>query len=727
MSAHNTPFLGDNKGIEILAPVGGPEQLIAAIRSGANAVYLGAKGFNARANAKNFDDLREVVSYAHQRGVKVHITLNTLIMDAERDALIRQIEQIAASGADAVIVQDLGVAALVRQCCASLPLHASTQMSVHSPAGVKTLSQLGFTRVVLARELTQKEIKEIVDSTDMEVEVFVHGALCMSVSGQCYLSSMIGGRSGNRGQCAQPCRLAFTCEGRDHALSLKDLSLYPLMETLKGTGVRSLKIEGRMKRPEYVAAAVAECKKALMGQAPDMDKLSSVFSRSGFTNGYFTGKRDASMFGYRTKEDVVKASGVLGEIAGAYRLEAPLVGVDMVFCADEKGSSLHVSDGERQARVTGPIPDKALKKPLTLSLCERNLNKTGGTPFFLRSLKGDVAKGISLKASAVNAMRKEGLARLLEKRGEVAPHPFIAPKPLPPIKNGEAAPVFYLKTDRPDSVYSDKRPAPDRNIVLRVRSLSQLSALDEGTIQKAENFIVPLNELYRCFSGEEKGKGFYTLSNAGTNKIVAELDALIFGGEEEKTVSRLIFLKEKGIKRVATGSLAGIELAKSAGISDIIGDFGLNLLNTQAVIEAAKLGVKEATLSFEGSVKALSSIKAPLKKGIIAYGYLPLMLLRACPAKGERGCVSCTGQRALTDRLGQTFTLLCEGKRYQRLYNTVPLHLADKMKEISGFDFYTLYFTKETPTTVRRVVNEYFTGSRAEGKKTGGLYFRKLL
>lgn len=307
---------------EILAPAGSFDSLIAAVQCGANAVYLGGKGLNARRNAGNFDaeELRRAVEYCHLRGVKVYQTINIVMFEDEIDEAVETIRTAAAAGVDAVLTQDLAVARMVRDCAPTLPIHASTQMSIHNLEGARLCEELGFSRVVLARELTAAEIRHICANTPLEVEVFVHGALCMSVSGQCYLSSMIGGRSGNRGLCAQPCRLPFQTEGgQPYALSLKDLSLADRIAELTEMGVASLKIEGRMKRPEYVAAAVSSIRTACEGRPVDFETLRSVFSRSGFTKGYFDGRIDREMFGYRQKEDVTSAAGVLGELGPALR------------------------------------------------------------------------------------------------------------------------------------------------------------------------------------------------------------------------------------------------------------------------------------------------------------------------------------------------------------------------------------------------------------------------
>jgi putative protease len=423
--------------MEILAPAGGWEQLIAAVRSGADAVYLGAGAFNARRNAQNFkaEDLGAAAAYCRGRGVRVYVTINTLLKDCEREELLGLMRLVAQSGADAVIIQDLGVMALFRERLPDMPRHASTQMTIHNAEGAKAARELGFSRAVLARELTLSEIRAIAEKTDIELECFVHGALCMSVSGQCGLSSMLGGRSGNRGLCAQPCRLDFRAGSRPYALSLKDMSYIGHLRELEAAGVVSLKIEGRMKRPEYVAAATDACVKALRGDKPDMARLERIFSRSGFTDGYLTGKRDLSMFGRRTEEN---AADSLEETAGVrelYRRELSRVPVDMELTIKPgERARLTVSDGKMAATAWGELPERTKGKELR---AEDSLGRTGGTPFFLRSCKTDIQNGYTSK---LNPLRREALEKLLELRSAAGPWSFIEGSEKPEQRKAEPQP-----------------------------------------------------------------------------------------------------------------------------------------------------------------------------------------------------------------------------------------------------------------------------------------------
>lgn len=685
------------KAMEILAPVGGQEQLLAAVRSGADAVYFGSSGsFNARRNAQNFDEsaFLQAVSYCHGRGVKVHVTLNTLVSDSERDGLIREIELIAKSGADAVIIQDLGVAALVRECCPSLAMHASTQLSTHNKAGALLLRSLGFSRLVLARELTAREISGIKDASGLEIEVFVHGALCMSMSGNCYMSALLGERSGNRGVCAQPCRLDFrTSGGREYALSLKDLSLVERMEELAACGVDSLKIEGRMKRPEYVSAAVTACRQAMDGERPDMEKLRAVFSRSGFTQGYFTGRRQVDMFGYRRKEDVTSAGGVLGELAAAYRGETPLVPVDMSFAARRgQGVSLTVTDGREQVAVTGAPPQQAINRPTHRELVRRGLEKLGGTPFFLRELATQLDEGIMVPVSAVNALRKEAAQRLLELRERTPPHHFTPPSGLPPAPGGSF------------------RTAPE--LCLRLENHSQLTP----SLKKAAGLItLPLWELY---SHSE------LVTELG-ERLAAELPMAVFPGGEQQTVEQLKELRAKGLSTVVAGSPGSLALGRESGM-EVAGDYSLNILNSTALGEYEKLGLCRALLSFENSMKNARQMDSRLPVGVIGYGYLPVMTFRNCPARDGKGCGSCGGITQITDRLGNQFPLLCRSREYSQLFNPIPLYLGDRQETLAGLSFVTLYFTTESPRQCDQVLELWQNRSPYPGKRTGGLYFREL-
>ena len=402
--------------LEILAPCGGAESLTAAVNSGANAVYLGETAFSARRNAENFtpEQLREAVRLCHLSGVKVHVALNTLVFDTELDKLEKTVEMIADCGVDAVIVQDFGVAKTIKKI-ADIPLHASTQMTVTSVSGAEMAKEAGFSRVVLAREMSFKEIERVVKSVDIETEIFVHGAICVCLSGQCYMSAMLGGRSGNRGLCAQPCRLNFTCDKRENVLSLKDLSLIPHLREIEKIGVASVKIEGRMKRPEYVAAAVTACRKALAGETPDMENLRAVFSRSGFTDSYYNGTFE-KMQGVRTKEDVTAAPKAINELKQLYKDVYKRYSVDIsAEIHDGQPSECTAECSGVSVTVTGGVPQQAINKPSTAEDIAARLSKLGGTVFEPGKVSCNIDSGLILSASAVNSLRRDVIDKLSEK------------------------------------------------------------------------------------------------------------------------------------------------------------------------------------------------------------------------------------------------------------------------------------------------------------------------
>ncbi len=675
---------------EILAPVGGKEQLIAAVRSGANAVYLGAKNFNARRNASNFDDfeLAEVVSYCHARNVKVHIVLNTLIMDSEIPALIEEIKNVALSGADAVIIQDLAVAKLVREICPSIEMHASTQMTIHDLSGALAAKELGFSRAVLSRELSLDEIKYISEHCDIELEAFVHGALCMCMSGCCYLSSVLGGRSGNRGLCAQPCRLDFRFGQKDHALSLKDMSHIEYIQELAKAGVYSFKIEGRMKRPEYVAAAVSACKNALCGLEPDIDSLRAVFSRQGFTDGYFTGKRTPDMFGFRSHDDVVAADKVLKELALLYKDEPKLVPIKMELSISETEKSvLTVFDGKNRVSTVGNICEKALRAPTDKALAQRYLSKTGGTPFYLEELSFCSEGEPIITAGELNELRRKALSDLLEIREKVVPHKI------------NDYPVFK----------TEKHISENTAIRIRAEKFEQISFEND-----AEAIILPVSEI------EKHPEAIEIFGE----RLFAELPALIFPLDEEKLLERLKKLYKSGLRHAFCENICSVYLAKKADFI-VHGGYGLNILNSIALSEYEKLGISDALVSFELSAPKIKHLGGKIKRGILGYGYLPLMQMRACPIKKASGCKGCPGKGIIKDRLGKEFSYTCFERKFGTLYNSVPLYVADK--DFSGIDFFTFFFTSETPERCKNIYNMFIQKSPADFEKTNGLYFRELL
>lgn len=675
---------------KILAPVGGREQLLAAVRCGADAVYLGAKGFNARRNAENFDEtaLPDAVTYCHERGVEVLVTLNTLIMDDEVPRFLAELDDVAAAGADAVIVQDLFVARIIRERYPSLSIYASTQTTVHNAEGARFMEELGFSRVVLARELTIDEIRAVRAGTRLSVETFVHGAHCMCLSGACYLSSVLGTRSGNRGLCAQPCRTNFRLDGREYALSLKDMCLIPRMRDMADAGISVLKIEGRMKRPEYAAAAVTACRAQLRGETPDMETLRAVFSRSGFTDGYLTGKRTIDMFGVRTREDAAAAAGVLPKLAALYAKETPLIPVDMCLTVKPgMPARLEATDGVHTVSAEGPVPEPARAVAVTAESARVNLAQTGGTPYALRHYRAAVTPGLSLPVSAQKGLRRDALSALAEARVMRPAHVgtgWTPPAPAPHI--APETPALWLRFSAEDQIFD----APDAARILLPAAL--LSAKPQLIAQFGA-------------------------------RLILELPALCFPDRIEALRETLTSLQTAGLTDVYARNPGLVRLAQEMGFT-VHGGAELNILNSGSLAEYERMGLSDVTVSFELPMAKIRRLGGALPRGAIGYGRLPLMKVRACPAKGRDGCGACTGVRTLTDEKNEHFTLVCHNRQFGELLNGVPLYIGDK--PFGGLDFMLLWYTTETQAEARRAYDCFRTGAAPEFPRTGGLYYRNL-
>ena len=678
---------------EILAPAGGYDALVAAVRCGANAVYLGGKALNARRNASNFSDeeLRGAVAYCHARNVKVYLTLNTLVADSELETAYDAIECACNSHADALILQDIGLVSLVRQVCPDMPMHASTQMSVQSIEGVRELEKMGFARVVLPRELSESEIAAIAAKTDMELEYFVHGALCMCVSGQCLMSSVLGGRSGNRGLCAQPCRLPFGVNSKGgNALSLKDLSLVDELRRLEKAGICSFKIEGRMKRPEYVAAAVTACKNSLnnINDYNINEALRAVFSRSGFTKGYFEGKLGKDMFGVRRKEDVEGAAPVLSSLARLYDGEKPLLPADMELkFKRSEPLTLKVSACGKTAAVTGDIPSEAVNKVVTEDEVRDRLAKCGGTQFFAGDISIDLDEGLNAPASAINRLRRQALTEL---DGELA----------------KGRDIPFTRTERATAPHRAER------MKLHARFFSEASVPD--SLDGLARVILPI---------ETSPETLKQVLDSGAQAAV-EIPPAVFSNAD-KYVKKLTELKENGLSLVWVCGLDGVGIARRAGLKFVCG-FGMNIFNSVSVSEAAILGAEDCLLSCEVSLAQAAHIGGELPRGLMIYGRIPLMMTRNCPVGTKLTCAECGGRSYLLDRMGVRFPVRCKNG-CSFVLNSRPLWLADKLNDIRNVDYGLLWFTDESKEECTRVISDYRRGGAPQGEFTRGLYYKGVL
>ena len=683
--------------IEILAPVGSEEMLHAAVFSGADAVYLGFSGFNARTGAGNFDadSLKEAVRFCHARGVKVHVALNTTVYGGELASLRDAIRAVAASGADAVICQDLAVATLIGKIAPQLPRHGSTQMSVHTLQGALELKELGFTRVVLARELSLPEVEQITRHCGIETECFVHGALCMCVSGQCYMSAFLGGRSGNRGSCAGPCRLPFEANalpegkpGRLHHLSLKDNSVIDKLDRLQAIGVASAKIEGRLRTPEYVAAAVSACLAGREGRAYDRDLLKNAFSRSGFTSGYLDGKIDGTMFGVRSEADAELTKKTLPALRELYRRERSRVPVRMKLEIEEGGEKLTVTDADgNKAFAYGDFEPQPARADPTESL-KRSLAKTGGTPFAAENIEVEMNEGPwFVPGSTVNELRREALDALLKKREVLRPWPVqdVELEPLP-----------------------QRTLPPHRTLRARFERWDQVP---EQALSGVEYLILPIAQADRV-PREWRGK------------TLLELPRVMFGKLEEDTARRVAATQDAGFAGYEVSNIAHLRLCRGLPMS---GGFGLNVTNQVAAQFYADNGLGSVLILPETKDSDISTIAPthagkPVPTGVLVYGHMPLMVTRACPLQNIHDCAHCDKTGTLTDRKAKKFPVRC-GMGVRTIYNPVPIYMGDKPGALT-VDYGVAYFTLESREEAAAILDNLRVHAPFEGDFTRSLYFK---
>lgn len=701
-----------NYNTEILAPAGSKDSLTAAVRCGADAVYLGVGKFNARRNAENFGvrELKDAISYCHVRGVRVYITLNTLILDTEIPAVLELIKCGCAFGADAFIIQDPGIARIVKEFAPTMPIHASTQMAVSTEKGFNKLKELGFSQAVIPRELSFEEIRSIRENTSIDLEMFIHGALCMCVSGQCYLSGILGGRSGNRGLCAQPCRLAFSApHGTGHDLSLKDLSLIDNIPALSELGIKSFKIEGRMKRPEYVAAAVTACKNARDGKDDSALKsdLKAIFSRSGFTDGYYTGKHGESMFGTRGKDDVTAAAPVLHKLSLLYEKEEQTIPISISLKAElHKPLMASASTGKVRVLVTSDYKvQRAINHATEVSTIRTQLKKTGGTPFSVKMTDIDIDEDINIPVSEINNIRRGVLDALEKKLCE----PYVKPF-------GENVKDFYPEKLIPHTVYENTTDT-SINMVARFQHVNQIpdnfyEITKSLAKHKITSFIVPVT------TPEDR---FSSLKKMGI-PFGVEIPRSLYGNQK-KLEKAIKVAKEHGASFAYAGTIDGILLAQKYSFS-VMGASTLNIFNSFSLEEYREnFKLHSAIVSTELELKSIADLRGTLPRGILAYGRTAVMLTRNCPIKNGMDCKTCKGEQSLTDRKGIKFPVRCNNG-CSEILNSRPIYLADKLSEVKNIDFLLLNFAVESKEKVKKIIHSYDAELPPTGEFTRGLYFK---
>jgi putative protease len=773
-----------NNNIELLAPVGSMESLHAAIQNGANAVYLGGKLFSARHYASNFDfeELKEAVSYAHLRGVKVYVTSNILMDNSEIEEVIDYIKFLYEIDVDAIIVQDLGLANLIIELFPGLDVHGSTQMTINNLPGAELLQDMGFTRVVLARETPINEIKHIHKNTPIELEAFIHGALCVSYSGQCLMSSMIGGRSGNRGKCAQPCRMPSTLVDdkgsvikewdKKHILSPRDLNTLEDIEEIVESGIISLKIEGRMKRPEYVATVVKNYRKALDEGSKNLsidDKrdVEQIFNR-GFTKGLMFGdfgkdlitvdrpdnrgillgtvaRADKYNIFVLLQEDIDEGDGLefiteKGEYKG---MKAPFSGKRGTTMKLEKpgyilnGSSVYKTSSVKllnDAKASYQV--EKIKNPIDMEI---NIN-IDDNPKLMIMYRGKMVTAVAeakVERSERVSLTKEKVIEQLSKLGDTT---YSLNNININLDEGAYLPVSTLNLLRREAIekldklvdnmnhrkpideeeynikrksyfkYQGKKKDLENKISVRVNTVEQFNQLD-------------LNKLDRVYLG------FYENIEKAVNKVQEQgkevyiwTDKILYQKELDKLGELIDSLKEN-INGISVSNLGSLKYMQDRYNVRIHGDIGLNVFNSYSLNYLKDAGLGSITLSPELNLNQIKKINehSDAFTEAIVYGYLPVMVTKHCPmslvkgCKNDKGCESCQYAKGygIKDRMNITFKM-DRRDGFTNIYNSVPLMVLDSLKQIynSGVSMARIDFTTESKNirSIQRAFYDYSKG-----------------
>lgn len=644
---------------EILAPAGDMDALVSAVANGADAVYLGLDVFNARIRAKNFtlENIDEAIRLCHAHGVKVYVTLNTQLYNREIPKMLEYVCAIGEKGVDALIVADFGVASLIREHFPYLEIHASTQASVHNLFGVYFLQEkLGFSRVVLARELDKNSIAYISEHTDAETEIFVHGAHCMSVSGQCLASFCMGGRSGNRGECAQPCRLPYSIKNqKGYPLSLKDMSLSSHIPELLNSGASSFKIEGRMKNAQYVGGTVAIWRELIdkkrNATGGERATLEALFSRGGFTDGYFMGKVDKSMLGVRSDKDKETTSALAENTITLKKAPVSLV-AELHIGEPSKLTLIHK---RKSVTVFGDVVEKAINSPMSQADVEKSLCKFGATPFEVENVTVDMDDGIMIRVSSLNSLRRRAVESFFENSIVIGSEALRQAR--------VSVPTSKIKT----AVFNSEAQIPDNYSYFDI-------------------VFVPLDR----YTGDKRVNGI-------------ALPPVILDREWKEITSMLESARIKGVKYALVSNVGQIERVKELGF-ELIGDYRFNVFNSYTIEVLNRAGISRAIVSPELS---LAQMRDFYGESVIAYGKLPVMTTHKCVLKDTYGCDKCRGY--IKDRQGAN--LFVEGIYGHRnlIYNSVPIYMADKQRDIDDFSYHFI-FSDETKDEAYEIIEAYKKG-----------------
>ena len=652
---------------ELLLPCGDMDALYGAVSAGANAVYLGMDVFNARIRANNFtlDNVSEAVSLCHAHNIKVFVTLNIGIYEREIPKLLEYVSALWEASVDALIVADLGIISLIREKFPNFEIHASTQATVHNLDGANFLYNMGAKRVVLARELDKENMEYVSRSTPAETEAFVHGAHCMSVSGQCLMSYALGGRSGNRGECAQPCRLPYSIMKRQgYPLSLKDMSLASHLTELTEIGIDSLKVEGRMKSEEYVYGVGSIYRRLLdtskNATSDDLSTLGALFSRQGFTDGYFKRQISSSMLGVRSEDDKEQSKQIKTEIPEIKKVK---IDAHIVLRAGEK-ATLTLKNGEKEVTVYGDTVEIARNAPMSSEDIIKSLSKLGQTPFEMGNVAIDKDESIIIRVSSLNALRRDGVLALLSLNREKIEAEYIPSEIKAPSKIRTA---FFLN---PNEIPED------------------LSYFDRAYVY-----------LDRYDSSLEMINGIC-------------MPPVIFDSEWDEVEKMLEYARKSGVKYALVSNVGQIERVKKHGFI-IQASHRFNAFNRPCVELLHKNGFDNVIMSPELTLPRLSDFKG---EGVIVYGKLPIMTTHKCVLKDACGCnigkdfeksnLSCNSRAHMIDRMGASFFVSGAFSHVNVIFNSVPIYMADKIDTLSAFSHHFI-FSDEKRDECEMIIEAY--------------------
>ena len=716
---------------ELLAPAGSPKALRAAIAAGADAVYFALPEFNARINADNFtrESFSESVELCHKHGVKAYITLNTQIYDREKKDFIESAFYAYKSGVDAAIVGDLGCATLIKKYIPDMEIHASTQLSGHNAASGEELMRLGFTRMVCAREMSLEDIKAFTRNAPIEAEIFVHGALCVCHSGQCLFSSLVGGRSGNRGLCAQPCRLPYGKEGEKgsaYHLSLKDMCLASYIPEIIESGVASLKVEGRMKGPEYVYGVISIYRRLLdEGRAAtkeELSELAAIFSRGGFTDGYFKKEINHKMLGVRSDKDKEMSRAATDGSADADLRRIGLI-LDARIHTNEAMSLTLTTDAtssERLGRVIkiealGERPLIAENRPTDAESAKKNLTKFGATPFEISECNIDIDEGLMVPVSLLNSLRRQG--------SEAMERELLAP-----YKSRESAVLDVEKisvalkkkcgANEGEKTHERCECDAEKIKMRRTSHFMRIDSIPEGADSYFDAIFLSAGE----FTEENKEK----ISSLRVNGIA--MPPVIFDSEVKAIERHLEIAKSTGVKYALVGNLGHLSLVRKYGFLPL-GDFRLNVSNSEtAEMLFSGFGLVSVMLSPELPLPRIRTIAESSHASAIVYGRVPLMIVEKCviselypcgyAKNGGAPCKACqTDSAKLVDRTGAAFPVMREFSHRNVIFNSLPTYVADKQKDLPSEDKLSRHFifSVETKDDVLSVINSYQNSTPAVG------------